>query len=142
MKISQNGIDLIKKFEGCRLVSYQDQAGIWTVGFGKTSDVGPGLTITQEQADAFLLNDITHTETGILCMVDVPLTQNQFDALCSFVYNIGRGNFKSSTCLDRLNKSMYIEAANWMLPWHKVAGVENEGLLARRTAERELFLTP
>lgn len=140
--ISPAGIALIKQFEGCKLTSYQDQRGIWTVGYGHTGNIGPGMTITQEQADAFLLEDLHHTETGILCQVHVPLSQNQFDALVSFAYNIGLGNFKDSTCLAKLNEGQYQDAANWMLPWHHVNGVENEGLLNRRTAERDLFLKP
>ena len=140
MRTSQNGINLIKQFEGCRLTSYQDGGGVWTIGYGSTGNVGPGLVWTQEQADQALSEDLLHTETGINCMVTVPLTQNQFDALVSFVFNIGKGNFKDSTCLARLNAGLYLDAANWILPWHRIGSIENEGLLRRRTAERELFL--
>jgi len=140
--ISQNGLNLIKKFEGCRLVAYADQGGIITIGYGHTGNIAPGFMITQEQAEEFLREDLEHTQAGIDAMVHVPLSQNQYDALCSFVFNIGRGHFKDSTCLDRLNKGSYSEAAAWMLPWHRVAGVENEGLLKRRMEERDLFLRP
>lgn len=142
MKISANGIALIKKFEGCKLTSYQDQGGLWTIGYGHTGNIGPGMVIQQCDANDLLLQDLEHTEAGIECMVNVPLTQNQFDALCSFVFNIGRGNFKDSTCLSRLNQGKYLEAANWLLPWHRINGIENEGLLTRRTEERALFLKP
>lgn len=142
MKISQTGLNLIKKFEGCRLTSYQDQGGVWTIGYGHTGNIGAGMVITPQTADELLLADLEHVQSGLECMVTVPLTQNQWDALCSLVFNIGRGHFKDSTCLDRLNKGMYLEAANWILPWHKVNGFENEGLLARRTEERALFLRP
>lgn len=142
MKTSQNGIDLIKKFEGCRLTTYEDEGGLPTIGYGHTGNIEMGLTITQDQADQYLSDDLIHTETGIECMVNVPLNQNQFDALVSLVFNIGRGNFKDSTCLQRLNSGLYFEAANWILPWHKIHGVESESLANRRTAERALFLTP
>ena len=141
-QISQNGINLLKQFEGLRLTSYPDQGGLYTVGYGHVGNVGPGMTITPEQAEEFLREDLTHTENGINCMVNVPLTQNQFDALCSFVFNIGRGNFKDSTCLAKLNQGLSQEAATWMLPWHRIHGIENEGLLKRREAERDLFLKP
>lgn len=139
-KINQLGLNLLKAAEGCRLTSYKDITGVWTIGYGHTGNVTEGQHITQDQADEFLRQDLDHVEAGIDCMVHVPLSGNQFSALCSLVYNIGRGHFKSSTCLAKLNEGKYAEAANWILPWCKAGGVEVEALSDRRIAERLLFL--
>lgn len=141
-KCNQAGLNLIKTSEGLRLRSYKDIVGVWTIGYGHTGNVQEGQNITQEQADQLLQQDLEHVEAGIECMVHVPLTDNQFSALCSLVFNIGRGHFKDSTCLRLLNEGKYAEAANWILPWCKAGGVEVEALADRRVAERNLFLKP
>lgn len=138
--INTEGLELIKHFEGLRLTSYQDGNGIWTIGYGHTLKVEPGMSITQDQADLFLRLDLDHTQTGIMCMVDVPLSDNQFSALCSLVFNIGLGHFKDSTCLSKLNSGDYASACNWIGVWNKIAGKESDGLMQRRHSEQQLFL--
>ena len=99
MKTSRNGLELIKRHEGCRLTSYKCLAGIWTIGYGHTGrDVVPGMTITSLQAEELLMKDVRWAEDAIN-QENLPLNQNQFDALVSFVYNIGAVNFRSSTLL-------------------------------------------
>ena len=98
MKVSDNGLALIKKFEGCRLTAYADVGGVWTIGWGQTGpDVVEGLTITQAQADARLRAEVDRFAEGVLSGLKVPVNQNQFDALVSFAYNVGLGAFRSST---------------------------------------------
>lgn len=89
MKISQAGIDLIKEFEGLRLVAYQDSVGVWTIGYGHTKGVYPGMVITEAQALLFLNEDIASHAYGIFNYITVQLNQNQFDALVSFHFNLG-----------------------------------------------------
>ena len=122
--------------------AYQDGGGIWTIGFGHTQGVKEGDTCTQSQAYNWLDTDLNTAVAAINRLVTVPLTQNQVDALTSLVYNIGSGHFASSTVLRLLNGANYDGAADAILMWDKVAGVESAGLVRRRTAERDLFLTP
>jgi lysozyme len=142
MQTSQNGRKLIESFEGLRLDSYQDQRGVWTVGYGHTNDVYKGLTITQEQADQYLAMDLHVAESAVDKFVTVPVNQNQFDALVSLAYNIGGGAFGHSTLLSLLNEGEILGAANQFLVWDKTNGVVNQGLLNRRAAERALFMEP
>lgn len=140
MKISQNGLDLIKSFEGLELKAYKDSVGVLTVGWGSTgSHVKPGMVITKEQAETLIKQDVSRFEKGISDLVKVPLTQNQFDALVSFSFNLGLGNLKSSTLLKKLNASDYSGAANEFLRWNKAAGKVLNGLTRRRQAEKDMF---
>lgn len=102
MKISDNGISLIQRHEGCRLAAYKCPAGIWTIGYGHTSGVRQGMTITNLQATTYLRQDLKVVETCLSTAVSMPLTQNQFDALCSFVFNVGCGAFLRSTLLKKI----------------------------------------
>lgn len=140
MKTSDVGRKLIETFEGLRLTAYQDQGGVWTIGYGHTGDVYQGETITQAQADNYLGIDLHHIENTIYLNVKISLNQNQFDALVSLIYNIGGGNFTKSTLLKLLNNSDFMGAGNQFLVWDKVGGIVNSGLAARRVAERQLFL--
>ena len=142
MQTSANGRKLIEEFEGLRLTSYQDQRGIWTIGYGHTANVFANETITQAEADDFLAIDLHQVETVIYNDVKVPLNQNQFDALVSFIYNIGSGNFADSTLLQMLNLSNYSGAAEQFMKWIYTNGTVNPGLERRRAAEQALFLTP
>jgi lysozyme len=143
MKTSQNGVDLIKSFEGCELVAYKDIVGVLTIGYGTTGpDVFPGLQITQEQAEAFLRRDLGKFEEAILKAVKVPLNQNQFDALVCFSYNVGSTAFRNSTLLKKLNAGHLAEAAQQFLVWNKAGGKIVLGLTRRRQAESKLFSTP
>lgn len=143
MNISQNGIELIKKFEGCRLEAYKCPAGILTIGYGHTgSEVRLGQKITQEQAEKYLKQDITIHSNNVSRLVKAPLNQNQFDALVSFEYNVGYGNFASSTMLKLLNQKKYTEAAAQFGRWVYANKKILQGLVKRRAAEKELFVKP
>lgn len=109
MKISEEGLALIKKFEGCELEAYQCAAGIWTIAYGRIKEVKEGHTCTQEQAEAWLDEELHEYQSYIDDMVEVDLEQCQFDALVSWVYNLGPSNLKSSTLLKVLNNSEYDE---------------------------------
>lgn len=139
MKTSKRGIDLIKKFEGCSLISYKCPAGVWTIGYGHTNGVKKGQKITEKQAEIFLREDIKKFENGVKKAVFVPLTQNQFDALVSFTYNCGLGAFKNSTLRKKLNAKDYTGAAKEFLRWNKSNGRVLDGLKRRRNAEKDLF---
>lgn len=141
MNISKNGIELIKRFEGCRLSAYRCPAGVWTIGYGHTgSNVRAGLQITQEQADNLLKQDLTVHCNNVSKLVKVPLTQNQFDALVSFEYNVGYGAFASSTLLRLLNQKKYKESAEQFARWKYAGKKVLAGLIRRRQAEKDLFL--
>ena len=142
MNVSETGIELIKKFEGCVLKAYKCPAGIWTIGYGHTSNVKKGQTITQEQAENYLKQDLNRFEISVNNLVNVRLNQNQFDALVSFCYNLGSGNLKNSTLLKLLNKKDYTGAAEEFDRWVYASGKKLSGLVKRRAAEKELFLKP
>lgn len=145
MKISQNGIQFIKQREGEEFEAYQDSVGIWTIGVGHTKGVRKGQSITPEQSTKFLLDDLASTEHTINDLVTVPLTQNQYDALVSLVFNIGGENFRRSTLLRSLNSRQYLSAAGEFVKWNK--GTKNgkkvviNGLTIRRKKEENLFLS-
>lgn len=142
LQLGAAGLGIIKEFEGCRLAAYQDQRGIWTIGYGHTgSEVVEGLVWTQAQADSALLSDIRTAQAAVLHGVDVAITQNQFDALVSLCFNIGQGNFGSSTLVKQLNMGHTILAGDQFLVWDHVNGTADLGLLRRRQAEQALFLT-
>lgn len=138
-----NAIDLVKKFEGLSLKSYQDIGGVWTIGYGSTGpDIGPNMTWSEQDADQRLNLDVMAIENQIKKLVVVPLTENQEAALTSFVYNEGIGHLESSTLLKMLNDKDYNGAADQFLRWVKVDGQSVDGLKNRRTMERQIFLTP
>lgn len=146
MNISQNGIELIKKFEGFSAVPYKDTAGYLTIGFGHKVVNGEVFgSLGSMEATALLMKDIQWAVTTINKAVEVQLTQNQFDALVCFVYNVGAHNFCTSTMLKKINEQLFGEAANEFLKWcnETVNGkeVKNKGLYSRRQNEREYFLT-
>lgn len=140
MRTSQVGIDLIKNSEGLRLSAYQDSVGVWTIGYGATRTVVAGMSITVDQAERMLQNDISRFEPGLDTLVKVSLNQHQWDALMSFVYNLGAGSLASSTLLKMLNAGDYAGAADQFLRWNKAGGNVLAGLTTRRTAERKMFL--
>jgi lysozyme len=142
MNISDQGLELIKSFEGCKLEAYQDVKGVWTIGIGHTgSDVSDGVCITEDQAMDYLRQDVGWAEQVVNNLVTTALTQNQFDALVDFVYNAGSGNFKNSTLLRLVNAGDFDAAAQEFPKWDHAGGVVVEGLLRRREAERDLFLS-
>lgn len=142
VSINQAGIDLIKSFEQCRLTSYEDGAGIWTLGWGHTRGITANMTCTQAQADQWFLEDIQETQKILSGLVPSTITANQFSACVSLAYNIGTGHFASSTLLKKLRGHDIAGAADQFLVWDKVAGAHSPGLQRRRQAERQLFITP
>jgi lysozyme len=140
-KINAAGLMLIKQFEGCRLTAYQDAVGVWTIGWGHTPAT-EGQTITQEQADALLEQDLQGFEECVNDLTDRNLTPNQFAALVSFAYNEGCGALGSSTLMRYVNAGNFADAANEFGKWIEADGVVLQGLVRRRAAERELFLAP
>ncbi|MDH2121645.1 lysozyme [Pantoea brenneri] len=141
MKVSNNGINLVKRFEGLELKAYRDSVGILTIGYGHTHAVKAGDAITGEKADAFLREDLQVAELTVNTNVKVKLTQGQFDALVSFVFNLGSGNFVKSTLIKKLNSGDYAGAADEFGKWVNAGGKRLPGLVKRRAAEREVFLT-
>ena len=143
MEISQEGLSLIKKFEGCKLESYKCAAGVWTIGYGSTNSVKEGMEISQERAEALLLEDVADFEDAINEIVQVPIQQNQFDSLVAWCFNIGKSAMKSSTCIKVLNASQFEKVPSEIKRWNKVTvnGVKqvSDGLVRRREAESLLF---
>jgi lysozyme len=158
MTLGKLGLDLIKSFEGFVDYAYDDQRrdahgrplridegstakGVLTIGYGHTRGVIPGQTCTEPEAESMLRGDVAHAEQAVGNSVEVALTQNQFDALVSLVFNIGESAFRKSTLLARLNTGSYKAAADQFLRWTYDDGKQLQGLVNRRNRERELFLS-
>ncbi len=140
MDLGDKGKALIQSFETLALTSYQDQGGVWTIAWGHTGvDVGPNQTCTVQQADDWFTEDTAWAVREVTVLVPVPLSQNQFDALVSFVFNVGAGNFKASTMRRMLTASDFAGAADQFPLWCHVDGVVSAGLVRRRAAEQALF---
>jgi lysozyme len=148
VKTSQDGINLIKFFEGLRTKAYLDSVGIPTIGYGHTKGVKLGMMITETKAEELLKKDLEYFENKVLDLVKVNLLQNQFDALVSFTFNLGEGSLKKSTLLKKLNSTVFFRKeelesiANEFLKWNKAGGKVLTGLTKRRIAEKMMFLTP
>lgn len=144
MTPSADAYALIKRHEGLRLHAYRDPVGTWTIGWGHTESVVRGQTISLHQAEALLAHDVGRAAQAVSRLVTVPLNQGMFDALTSFVFNLGEGRLADSTLLILLNDQDYAGAAREFGKWVKgrVKGrkVTLPGLVKRREAERELFL--
>lgn len=140
--INKSGIELIKSFEGLRIKAYRCSAGKWTIGYGHTKGVYNGQEITEEHAEAFLIDDLHDAQMAVSSLVEVHLNDNEYAALISFVFNIGCGAFKGSTLLKLLNKRMYDMVPAQLMRWNKVNGEENGGLSRRRKAECQLWNKP
>ena len=139
MKISLEGLSLIKKFEGCRLEAYYCSGGVLTIGYGHTGGVKETDTITQEEADKLLKGDILKFEQYVEDNVMVELDQSQFDALVAWTFNLGPGNLRESTMLTKLNNEDYESVPFEMRRWNKAGGKTLDGLIRRRQAESLLF---
>lgn len=150
---SKSGLQLTEQFEGCRLTAYQDSVGVWTIGYGHTGpDVYKGLTITQEQAVGLLMQDIAKSAAAVNRLVTLDragdpdtdglpdLTQEEFDALVDFTFNLGAGSLAGSTLLKKLNAGDIEGAAAEFPKWVHAGGKVLAGLVKRRDAERALFL--
>lgn len=151
MKISGNGLAIVKAFESClkpvgrgRFVPYVDPVGVLTIGWGHTNDHGRkfkrGDVWTQAECDAELASDMTIFEAAVERRVKVKLTQSQFDALVSFAYNVGEGNLARSTLLKRVNAKRFDDAAREFAKWNRGGGRVLRGLTRRRASETHLFL--
>jgi len=145
MLVSNLGIDLICDFEGKRLVAYDDGVGIWTIGFGTTVypngiRVKKGDTCTEAQAKAYMQNDLKKFEYAVNDAVNIPLNQNQYDALVSLTYNIGAAAFSKSTLVKKLNAGDIRGAADQFDVWINAGGKRMQGLVNRRAKEKLLFL--
>jgi len=139
--LSSEGIEFIKRFEGFSPVEYLCPAGKKTIGYGHVVlDRESFGKITETQGAEILSKDVETTERVVREYVKVPLSVNQYDALCSFVYNLGEGNFRRSTLLKELNLRNYQKAADEFGRWVKANGKKLPGLERRRTEEKEMFL--
>ena len=133
-------VELIKEAEGLRLEAYLPTPNdVWTIGYGHTKTAKPGMKITHAGAEALLLHDLAWVETAIDTYVQVPLNQNQYDALASFIYNVGATAFRKSTLLRLLNAGDYDGAADQFPRWNKQKGKVLNGLTNRRQKEKTLF---
>jgi lysozyme len=142
LNYTRNGLSLTEQFEGCSLTAYKDQVGVWTIGYGHTGpDVTSGLTITQDQAQALLAQDVGNAAACVNKVVAIELTQDEFDALVDFVFNLGTQAFSGSTLLRELNIGDITAAAAQFDQWDHAGGVVVAGLLRRRQAEATLFDT-
>lgn len=144
MRLSDAGSALIEEFEGFRSHPYRDPVGVWTIGYGSTKGVGPNTPpVTRAQARARLKREVDAVYGAAVNRLGLPLNQNQFDALTSFVYNVGPGALSSSTGIGRaLRRRDWRAAADELLRWDKAGGRTLPGLTRRRRAERALFLRP
>jgi lysozyme len=140
VKISENGLALIQHYEGCRLSAYTDSAGIPTIGYGHTKGVQMGDVCSDTQALEWLAQDVTSAEECVtLCTASVRLTQNEFDALVSFTFNLGCAALRNSTLLRKLNAGDRNGAAVEFGRWNHAGGKVVDGLTMRRHAEADLF---
>ena len=140
-KASVKALDLIKKYEGLRLEAYQDSAGVWTIGWGHIHNACPGKVITMREAEMFLKWDVEDTER-VINFLNLNLTQNQYDALVSWVFNLGIGNLKRSTLFKIMSQDPNDPAirTEW-IKWRKAGGVVLHGLVKRRKEEIDLYFT-
>lgn len=139
-------VPFIKSHEGCRLTSYRDPAGVWTVGYGATrlasgNPVMRNVRITQEQADDLLKSELERLRGVLAQYIRVPVTEGQFIALLDFAYNCGEGALRRSTLLKLFNAGKVVNAGYEFKRWVRAGGNELPGLVRRREAEKELFLS-
>jgi len=140
VKINQRGIDLIKSFEGCKLTAYLCTSGVPTIGYGHTKGVKLGMTITPDEANKFLGQDIAEFEAVVDDLVTSKLNENQYSALVSFAYNCGKPNFERSTLLKKVNLNPNDATIKDEFPkWNKSSGKVSNGLIRRRKVESELY---
>lgn len=139
--INKAGLELIKKYEGLRLKAYLDPVGVPTIGYGSTQGIKIGDEINEVQAEAFLLRDVSNFERKILSLLNVTINENQLAAVTSFAYNVGVGNLTKSTLLKLVNQKRFEHAAEQFGKWINAGGKPLPGLIKRREAEKQLFLT-
>ena len=148
MNIPEAAIEIIKEFEGFEADAYQDSVGVWTIGYGTTArafvgiDPMPGMTISEKQAEVYLVRAVRQFADMISPEIKVEINSNQWAAILSLAYNIGPGAFARSTLLKKLNAGDTQGAADQFLRWNKAGSAVLRGLTRRRHRERTLFLTP
>lgn len=142
--MTQEGLELIKSFEGLRLKAYKCPAGVWTIGYGHTKGVKEGDVITEEEAEDMLKKDVVGFEINVRGAIIQNLNDHQYDALTSFAYNVGLGNFRKSTLLRLINSGITAreDITNQFMRWVYAGGKRLAGLERRRTAEAELYFLP
>jgi lysozyme len=138
----QCGIDLIKQFEGLKQTAYKCSADVWTIGYGHTGNVYPGMTCSASSAEEYLKNDLAQAWKTLKSCVKVPLTYNQAGALLSWCYNVGGGAVEKSTLIKLLNQRYYDQVPIQLMRWNKVNGEVLGGLSRRRASEARLWNTP
>jgi len=147
MKINQRSLNLIKEFEGFRAETYRDSAGVLTIGYGTTGRAGvgidphPGMVISKAEAEFYLQKAVDKFAAIIRPAITAPINENEWGAFVSLAYNIGPSAFKRSSALRHFNAGDKAKAANSILLWNKAGGKVLAGLVRRRAAERELFLS-
>ena len=139
MNYSKSGLKLTESFEGIRYAAYQDSGGVYTIGYGHTHGVTPGMTCDQATAEAWLAEDVHWAEHAVNAFVKVPLTQPEFDACVDFCFNCGTGTFQRSDVLRLLNTGQYHAAASALEEYDHAGGQVLAGLLRRRKAEEALL---
>jgi len=140
--INEAGLALIKDFEGLHLTPYLCPSRIWTIGYGHTRTVRPGMVLTPGEAEQLLREDLQVAEEAVSRLVEVSLNDNQFSALVCFVFNVGEGNLERSTLLRLLNRGWYEQVPAQLSRWNKARGEALGGLARRRAAEARLWNTP
>ncbi len=140
MTINSEGVNLIKSFEGMELEAYLDPVDVWTIGYGHTKTVEPGMVITEAKAEELLRQDLQEFEEAVTEAVEVSINPNQFSALVSFCFNLGADSLFQSTLLKLLNQGDFQGTADQFPRWNKAGSQVLEGLTRRRKAERALFL--
>jgi lysozyme len=138
-KLTREGIEKIKQFEGLKLTAYQCSAGVWTIGYGHTSTAKKGMKITEEEAESLLYADLEVFESAVDRLVQVKLTEWQFSALVSFAFNVGVRAFEKSTLLKKLNAGNYDAVPAQLMRWNKTKGKVVAGLTNRRAAEAGMW---
>jgi lysozyme len=140
--ITQAGLDLIKSFEGFSPTVYLCSAGVPTIGYGHAIKHGESFTsITEEDAENILAKDVEIAEKGVLRLINVPLSDGQFNALASFSFNLGTGALQRSSLRLKLNRGEYVDASDEFMKWVRAGGKVVKGLVRRREAERRMFLS-
>jgi lysozyme len=139
MQVNDRFFDFIKQVEGCVLTAYRDTGGVWTIGYGHTGNVTPGQVISEQDAKELLIKDAQMAIDCVNNKTKVPLTQNQFNALVSFTFNVGTGAYTTSTLLRRLNDGKYDDVPAQLRRWvYDQTG--NPVLVNRREHEVALWL--
>lgn len=139
LELSDDGLDHIKQWEALRTHAYLDSVGVWTIGYGHTRTARKGMTISEAKAEQLLERDVAWAEAAVSKYVNVPITQNQYDALVSLCFNIGATAFRKSTLVRELNKKNYEAVPSQLMRWKHGGGRVIKGLVNRRMSEVALW---